>query len=148
MPSYVIAEKCDGCKALERTACQYICPMDNMVLDKELGKAYNRDIESCWECYSCVKICPTQAVVIRGYADFTPMGAEVAPLKGTEDIMWTVKYRDKRIKRFKFPIRTTPEGSIKPFAGLPEAKKEELKNPLLAGGLEKLKVDKLATLKK
>ncbi|HAY22362.1 MAG TPA: adenylyl-sulfate reductase subunit beta, partial [Desulfobacterales bacterium] len=26
MPSFVIAEKCDGCKALDKTACQYICP--------------------------------------------------------------------------------------------------------------------------
>jgi adenylylsulfate reductase subunit B len=25
------------------------------------------------------------------------------------------------VKRFKFPIRTTPEGSIKPFEGKPEA---------------------------
>jgi len=26
MPSFVNPEKCDGCKALERTACEYICP--------------------------------------------------------------------------------------------------------------------------
>jgi len=31
--------------------------------------------------------------------------------------MWTVNFRDGSTKRFKFPIRTTPEGSIKPFEG-------------------------------
>ena len=31
MPSFVILDKCDGCKALDRTACQYICPNDLMV---------------------------------------------------------------------------------------------------------------------
>ncbi len=41
MPSFVIPEKCDGCKALDKTACQYICPNDLMVLDKETEKAGN-----------------------------------------------------------------------------------------------------------
>ena len=72
MPSYVSPEKCDGCKALDKTACQYICPNDLMVLDKATMKAYNRDVSMCWECYNCVKICPTQAVEVRGYADFVP----------------------------------------------------------------------------
>ena len=42
MPSYVLQDKCDGCKALDKTACQYICPNDLMVLDKTKMKAYNR----------------------------------------------------------------------------------------------------------
>ena len=43
MPSFVITEKCDGCKGQDKTACMYICPNDLMVLDKEKMKAYNRD---------------------------------------------------------------------------------------------------------
>ena len=76
MPSFVIADKCDGCKALDKTACQHICPNDLMVLNKETMKAFNRDPSMCWECYNCVKICPTQAVEVRGYADFVPLGAQ------------------------------------------------------------------------
>jgi adenylylsulfate reductase subunit B len=55
MPSYVIVEKCDGCKGQDKTACMYICPNDLMVLDKDgtvTGKemkAYNRDPQMCWE---------------------------------------------------------------------------------------------------
>jgi len=72
MPSFVIAEKCDGCKAQDKTACQYICPNDLMALNRDLMKAYNQEPEQCWECYNCVKICPQQAIEVRGYADFVP----------------------------------------------------------------------------
>lgn len=143
MPSYVIAEKCDGCKALDRTACQYICPNDLMVLDKDIMKAYNQEPDSCWECYSCVKICPVQAIDVRGYSDFTPLGASVTPMKGSDSIIWTVKFRDGSLKRFRFPVRTTPEGSIQPYEGMPEAKDEDLGSPLLAGEPELLGIDKL-----
>ena len=117
MPSYVIPEKCDGCKALDKTACQHICPNDLMVLDKNKMKAYNQDPSMCWECYSCVKICPTQAIQVRGYADFVPLGASATPLRSTDSIMWTVKFRNGTLKRFKFPIRTTAEGAAVPNGG-------------------------------
>ncbi len=120
MPSFVIMEKCDGCKGQDKTACMYICPNDLMVLDQEAMKAFNRDPWMCWECYNCVKICPQQAIDVRGYADFVPIGASVVPLRGSEDIMWTVKFRNGSLKRFKFPIRTTPEGSAKPLGDFEE----------------------------
>ncbi len=88
-----------------------------MVLNKDIQKAYNRDPAMCWECYNCVKICPTQAIQIRGYADFVPLGAQVTPLRSTDSIMWTVKFRNGNLKRFKFPIRTTPEGTAAPDGG-------------------------------
>jgi len=62
MPSYVITEKCDGCKGQERTACMYICPNDLMKLDRDRMKAWNQEPDQCWECYNCVKICPQQAI--------------------------------------------------------------------------------------
>jgi adenylylsulfate reductase subunit B len=35
--------------------------------------------------------------------------------------MWTIKFRNGTLKRFKFPIRTTPEGSIDCYGGKDEA---------------------------
>lgn len=148
MPSFIIMEKCDGCKGQDKTACAYICPNDLMALNTETMKAYSRDPSMCWECYNCVKICPQQAIAVRGYSDFVPMGASVTPLRGTEDIMWTVKFRNKSIKRFKFPIRTTPEGSAVPDGGFktaPEA--EDLKSPLLVTEPESLGIGELPTIK-
>lgn len=120
MPSFVIQEKCDGCKGGDVTACQYICPNDLMVLDEERMRAYNTEPDMCWECYNCVKICPTQAIEVRGYADFCPLGASCMPMRGSEDIMWTVQFRGGTIKRFKFPIRTVAEGSVSPDGGFGE----------------------------
>jgi adenylylsulfate reductase subunit B len=105
----------------------YICPHDLMKLDKdgsETGhamKSFNQEPEQCWECYSCIKICPQNAIEARAYADIVPMGGSVQPLRGTDSIMWTIKFRNGTMKRFKFPIRTTPEGSIKPYEGKPTA---------------------------
>jgi adenylylsulfate reductase subunit B len=65
-----------------------------------------------------VKICPTQAIEVRGYSDFVPLGSSVMPMMGTEDVMWTCKFRNGLIKRFKFPIRTTPEGAANAYADL------------------------------
>jgi adenylylsulfate reductase, subunit B len=120
MPSYVIQEKCDGCKALDKTACQHICPNDLMVLNKEAMKAFNIEPEMCWECYNCVKICPNQAIEVRGYADFVPLGAQVTPMRSSDSIMWTIKFRGGELKRFKFPIRTTAEGSAVPNGAFDE----------------------------
>ncbi len=130
MPSFVITEKCDGCKSLDKTACQYVCPNDLMVLDMAKNKAMNRAPEMCWECYNCVKICPTQAIEVRGYADFMPLGAVVRPMKSSDAILWSVKFRDGQIKRFKFPTRTIPEGNISPDAGY-ETGSDDMKSPLL-----------------
>jgi len=119
MPSFVIPEKCDGCKALDKTACQYICPNDLMVLNKATEKAFNQDPDMCWECQCCVKICAQQAIDVRGYADFMPLGASVVPMRSTDSIMWTIKFRDGSLKRFKFPIRNknAAEGEAKPEGG-------------------------------
>jgi len=147
MPSYVINEKCDGCKGQDKTACMYICPNDLMVLDKERMKAYNRDPSMCWECYSCIKICPQQAMDVRGYADFVPLGASVVPLRGSEDIMWTIKFRDGSIKRFKFPIRTTPEGSAKPDGDYSTAAADDIKGLALFTEPDSLHLSEVPTKK-
>lgn len=146
MPTFVRPDKCDGCMGRDRTACQYICPNDLMVLDKTAMKAYNQEPNMCWECFACVKICPQSAIEVRGYADFVPLGASLVLLRGTDSIIWTVKYRDGRLKRFRFPIRTKPEGAIQLYGGLPEAEMEDLKAPFLAGEPEQLGIAQLPGL--
>jgi len=143
MPTYVNPDKCDGCKALDRPACMYICPNDLMTLDRSLGQAWNQEPELCWECYACVKTCPQGAIAMRGYGDVVPLGASLTPLRGTDSIMWTVKFRDGQTKRFKFPIRSTPWGSIEPFRDLPEPSIEGAKAPGLCGEARYLGVARL-----
>jgi len=110
----------------------YICPHDLMTLDKDGSvtghamKAYNQEPEQCWECYACVKICPQQAIECRHYADVVPLGASVQPLRGADSIIWTIKFRNGTMKRFEFPIRTTPEGSIDPYQSKPSAEFDDI----------------------
>jgi adenylylsulfate reductase subunit B len=43
--------------------------------------------------------------------------------------MWTIKFRNGNVKRFKFPIRTTAEGSIDPYQGKPVPNIADLDKP-------------------
>jgi adenylylsulfate reductase subunit B len=146
MPTFVHPDKCDGCRALDRPACHYICPNDLMILDKELGKAYNQEPDLCWECYACVKTCPQGAIEMRGYADVMPMGSRLTPMRGTDAIMWAVQYRDKSVKRFKFPIRTTPWGTIEPHKDFPQPTDADFATQDLAGESIWLGIDRLPTV--
>jgi adenylylsulfate reductase subunit B len=92
-------------------------------------KAFNQEPEQCWECYACVKGCPQQAIAVRPYADIVPLGSSVDPLRGTDSITWTIKFRNGTEKRFEFPIRTTPEGSIDPYGGKPTADLSKIDEP-------------------
>jgi adenylylsulfate reductase, subunit B len=127
MPTFVRTDLCNGCKGQDKTACVYICPDDLMKLDEdgsETGwpmKAFNQEPDQCWECYACVKICPQQAIECRHSADVVPMGASVQPARGAESITWSVTFRSGNMKRFRFPIRTTPVGSIAPYDNKPAA---------------------------
>ena len=109
MPTFVRTEKCDGCKGQDKTACMYICPHDLMLLDKDGSvtghamKAFNQEPEQCWECYSCVKICPQNAIEVRHYADVVPLGASVQPLRGSDSIMWTIKFRNGNDEALQVP---------------------------------------------
>jgi adenylylsulfate reductase subunit B len=119
MPTFVHTETCDGCKGDDVAACMYICPDDLMKLDTERMKAYNQEPEQCWECQCCVKACPQQAIEVRAYQDVVPMGGAVIPLRTDNAITWTIKFRDGEVKRFEFPTRTTPVGSIDPYRNKP-----------------------------
>ena len=121
MPTFVHTEKCDGCASSARVACMHVCPHDLMALDKARMKAFNREPEQCWECQACVKACPHGAVEVRSFQDWVPMGGAVVPERRDDAIEWTITFRDGEVKRFTFPVRTTPVGSIDPYGGKPPA---------------------------
>lgn len=143
MPTFVNPEKCDGCRAETRPACQYICPNDLMKLDTDIGRAFNQEPDACWECFACIKMCPQSAIDLRGYADVMPLGATATPLRGTDSIMWAIKFRDGTLKRFRFPIRTTPWNSIEPHQRADDPNEENLKDPRMSAESHYLGVEEL-----
>lgn len=147
MPAYVNPNTCDGCRALAAPVCKYLCPSDIMQLGHD-GKAWNIEPDLCWECYVCVKACPQAAIGIRGYADVVPMGGSLIPLRATDSIAWTINFRNGETKHFTYPIRSTPWGSIEPYAGLPDPVADDLKKPGLCGQARFLGVPVLPSLAK
>jgi adenylylsulfate reductase subunit B len=105
-----------------------------MHIDKTYRRAYNIEPNMCWECYACVKACPQNAIDVRGYADFAPLGHSVRVLREEPKaiISWKVKFRDGREKNFVSPIRTTEWGSIPSPAELPVPSAEDFHSQELA----------------
>jgi adenylylsulfate reductase subunit B len=48
---------------------------------------------------------------MRGYDDLVKMGDSVNNLRGSDNIMWTVKFRNGMIKSLKLKIRKNEEGN-------------------------------------
>jgi adenylylsulfate reductase subunit B len=61
--------------------------------------------------------------------------------------MWTVKFRSGQVKRFKFPIRKTQEGTAVPDGGFGEVT-TDLASQCLYNEPAALKLDALPTVKK
>ena len=139
MPTFVYMTRCDGCGH-----CVDICPSDIMHIDKTTRRAVNIEPNMCWECYSCVKACPQDAIDARGYTDFAPMGHSVRVLREEEKgtISWKIKFRDGKEKNFASPITTKPWGKhIPKLADLEIPDQEALNSQLLCFEPEGLNVD-------
>ncbi|HIC61903.1 MAG TPA: adenylyl-sulfate reductase subunit beta, partial [Marine Group III euryarchaeote] len=119
MPTFVDPNACNTCEGEEQgPLCVYICPNDLMKLKGDKG--FNQEPNMCSECYACVKLCPTEAIHVRGYADFIPLGAEVQPRRVELGLTWTIRFRDGEEMEFTYPSRTKPVGSSIPYDGFTE----------------------------
>jgi adenylylsulfate reductase subunit B len=139
MPTFVYMTRCDGCGH-----CVDICPSDIMHIDETIRRAVNIEPNFCWECYSCVKACPQNAIDVRGYADFAPMGHSVRVLREEEKgtISWKIKFRNGKVKDFVSPITTKPWGKhIPKLAEKEKPSKEALDSQLLYSEPEGLNID-------
>ena len=154
MPTYVDPQACNACAGVDQgPLCVYICPNDLMILRPDIGKGFNQEPEMCSECYACVKLCPEEAIHVRGYADFVPLGAIVQPRRIEQGLHWTVRFRDGRalapvlVAPVRLELRRTGEvGSTEPYKGFTEDPVRDLSSPALAGEAQWLGVDRLSTL--
>ena len=88
-----------------------------MHIDPTMRRAYNIEPNMCWECYSCVKACPMDAIDVRGYADFAPLGHSVRVKRDEEKgvIAWRIKSRNGETDlNLLAPITTKPWGTAIP----------------------------------
>ncbi|MGF1615424.1 MAG: adenylyl-sulfate reductase subunit beta [Gammaproteobacteria bacterium] len=140
MPTFVYMTRCDGCGH-----CVDICPSDIMHIDTVTRRAYNIEPNMCWECYSCVKACPHQAIDVRGYADFAPLGHSVRVKRDEEKgvIAWRIKFRNgKKDMDLLAPITTKPWGTCIPkLSDVPAPTQEQRNSQLLFNEPKYIRMD-------
>jgi adenylylsulfate reductase subunit B len=99
----------------------------------------------CWECYSCVKACPHNAIDVRGYADFAPLGHSVRVRRDEEKgvIAWRIMFRNgKKDMDLLAPITTKPWGKFIPqLADVPAPSKEMRDSQLLFNEPKYIRLD-------
>src|SRR3954454_14771701 len=107
MPTFVYMTSCDACGH-----CVAICPSDIMHIDTTYRRAFNIEPNFCWECYSCVKACPQNAIDVRCYADFPPLDHSVPVLleEKTRTSTGKTKFRAAHEKYLLSPIRPSRWG--------------------------------------
>ena len=47
--------------------------------------------------------------------EIVPLGGSIVPLRSSDSIMWTIKFRNGTMKKFKFPIRSDSNKSNDPY---------------------------------
>ena len=147
MPTFVNPTACNACEGEHLgPLCVYICPNDLMTLDTEINKGFNQEPQLCSECYACVKLCPQDAIHVRGYSDFIPLGASVQPRRIENGLTWTVTFRNGKVLEFTYPSRTRPVGSVDPYQGFTEDRAGDLKGQGLAGESKWLGVARLPSI--
>jgi len=109
MPPIVDPQKCNGCKGRKETLCEEICPGDLMAFNPETGKAYLRASRDCWDCMSCVKVCPRGALEIRIPYQLGYHKASLRPIMGKNKITW--KCRDIFGKEATYSFETRKPSS-------------------------------------
>ena len=105
MPPIVNVKKCNGCKGRAETFCEEICPGDLMMLNPETGKVCLRSPRDCWDCMSCIKVCPAGALEIKIPYQLGYHKARLKPIMGKNRITWKCRDINGKETTFSFENR-------------------------------------------
>lgn len=110
MPPIVDVMKCTGCKGRDESYCEEICPGDLMAVDPASGKSFCRNPRDCWDCMSCIKACPHNALETRMPYQLGYHKASLKPLMGKDSITWKCKdiHGNEQVFKYRnrFPQKT------------------------------------------
>lgn len=76
-----------------------VCP-GNLLYKTESGKAAIREKADCWDCASCIKECPHQAIEMYLPAEIGGRGATLKAEILDKEIVWTLKKVNGSIEKF------------------------------------------------
>ncbi len=105
MPPRVDTQKCTGCAGLPESCCERVCPGDLMAVSPATGKAYCRAPRDCWDCMSCVKVCPSGALETKMPYQLGYFSARLRPILGKDAIIWKCRDINGREQTYRYVNR-------------------------------------------
>lgn len=105
MPPRVDLKKCNGCEGREESCCEEVCPGDLMAVNAETMKAFCRSLRDCWDCMSCIKACPKNALETRIPYQLGYHRATLKPIAGKNTITWKCTDIFGRVTTYKYKNR-------------------------------------------
>ncbi|MCK9264564.1 MAG: ferredoxin family protein [Deltaproteobacteria bacterium] len=103
MPPRINPDKCNGCEGLAESKCEEACPGDLMAVDETVMKAYCRSTNDCWDCMSCTKACPRNAIEQRIPYQLGYHKATLKPFMSKNTITWKCKdiYGNEKVYKYR-----------------------------------------------
>ena len=102
-------KKCDGCGLSKQPPCMKICPGNLIYKDFALKKAVLRCAADCWDCYSCVKVCPREAIDVTLSYEISNRGASLKPrVIDGRTIEWVLKDSEGIITTYRQSTQYVP----------------------------------------
>jgi adenylylsulfate reductase subunit B len=100
-------ERCNGCGERSEGCCEEICPGD--LFYREHGKARLREPSDCWDCFSCVKACPREALCIELPFQISESRHRLSARIKSGHILWKMyDLHGKQINQCSIPNRVQP----------------------------------------
>ncbi|GAB6138659.1 4Fe-4S binding protein [Halanaerobaculum tunisiense] len=95
---------CTGCGTCQESNCMRVCP-GNLLYKNENNTAQIRDKRECWDCASCVKACPQQAIEMYLPAEIGGRGSTLKAQNLGEEIVWTLQQVDGSRQEFRIQTK-------------------------------------------
>lgn len=99
MTVYIDRSICNGCGSMTEPRCAEVCPGDLLYRDTD-NKCSVRDHRDCWDCASCIKECPRQAIEIRLPVQVGGRGSALKAKSFKDRIVWSLTKPDGSVEMF------------------------------------------------
>ena len=97
---------CNGCGNAKESRCMAVCPGDLLYKDSS-NKCVIRDYRDCWDCASCLKECPRQAIEMFLPVQVGGRGSTLTAQTKREMVIWQLRRFDGKQEKFQIKVRNT-----------------------------------------
>lgn len=92
-------ERCTGCPGVAEPPCVRVCPGD--LLRREEGKVRLLETDGCWDCASCVKLCPRGALALELSPELGGRGSRLFARTAGGRTRWLLYRAGGRVEEFE-----------------------------------------------